>query len=287
MSDTAPTGAAWLNATSISIRALSKFTAGAIKADDDHFDLTGSIPAANIAVVESLMNAMPAEISTTITNTNVKVANVRDPEIKRDEASLPQDVSSLSQDEPTAPIATPALTPAAPSPPALAEEKIVRLRVKTPSLAPLTAQPARTAARLANRGAQQCAQRLEKILASSTIDFTNTGTKLKPNSEKSLEPAAAILIDCPDLSIVIAGHSNLHRSNRRNRHLSQQRANAVEDYLQNQGVPANRLTAIGWGNEVIKAQRTIRTADQKFDSIEFEIRIIEKQTETAENDTSP
>jgi outer membrane protein OmpA-like peptidoglycan-associated protein len=70
---------------------------------------------------------------------------------------------------------------------------------------------------------------------------------LKPGAKESLGNAAVTLKDS-QTNIVIQGHTDSTGSDAINQPLSERRANRVREFLISQGVPASRMTAIGYGS---------------------------------------
>jgi outer membrane protein OmpA-like peptidoglycan-associated protein len=70
---------------------------------------------------------------------------------------------------------------------------------------------------------------------------------LKPGAKESLSNAAGTL-KTSQTNIVIQGHTDSTGTDAINQPLSQRRADRVRDYLASQGVPASRMTAIGYGS---------------------------------------
>ena len=58
-----------------------------------------------------------------------------------------------------------------------------------------------------------------------------------------------ILDDYKTINFVVEGHTDDTGSAAYNKKLSQKRADAVRDYLVEQGFPADKITAIGYGEE--------------------------------------
>jgi OmpA-OmpF porin, OOP family len=79
------------------------------------------------------------------------------------------------------------------------------------------------------------------------IRFDTNQSKVKPEYRSVLDAVAAILKVNPDFMVVAQGHTDNVGSAAYNMALSLQRARAVEDYLLKVGVPANRVTTIGYG----------------------------------------
>jgi outer membrane protein OmpA-like peptidoglycan-associated protein len=59
---------------------------------------------------------------------------------------------------------------------------------------------------------------------------------------------AGILIAYPGLNIAVGGYTDNVGTNQLNQRLSEERAGAVRDYLVQQGVSTNSITATGFGN---------------------------------------
>jgi len=79
------------------------------------------------------------------------------------------------------------------------------------------------------------------------ILFDTGKDALKPSARESLAKAAATL-RASETNIIIQGHTDSTGSDAINQPLSQRRANNVRDFLAANGVPASRMTAIGYGS---------------------------------------
>ncbi len=79
------------------------------------------------------------------------------------------------------------------------------------------------------------------------INFALGTAKLTDAAQKSLNGVAKILIGLPGMRLEIAGYTDNIGDSKRNQQLSQKRAQAVMDYLVKQGVPADQLSAKGFG----------------------------------------
>ena len=87
----------------------------------------------------------------------------------------------------------------------------------------------------------------EKSLVLEGVNFQTGKAVLLPESEQILDRVAAALLARPELKIEVGGHSDADGSESANRKLSQRRADAVRTYLVKKGVPAERMTAKGYG----------------------------------------
>ncbi len=103
----------------------------------------------------------------------------------------------------------------------------------------------------------------EKILFQSGSDVL-TGASLE-----SIEKIAALFEQYPDIDIEINGHTDSSGNSRTNLRLSQLRANAVRDYLVQQGITPERLTAYGFGDGVPIADNSTSAGRQLNRRIEF------------------
>lgn len=81
----------------------------------------------------------------------------------------------------------------------------------------------------------------------SGILFDLNKADLKPEAQNSLAKAAATL-RTSETNILVEGHTDTSGSDAINQPLSQRRADRVRDFLIGQGVPASRLSSIGYGS---------------------------------------
>ena len=85
------------------------------------------------------------------------------------------------------------------------------------------------------------------IVNMSDVLFDTGKYSLKPGAREKLAKVAGILLAYPGLTIEVDGHTDNVGSDEFNQTLSEQRATAVRDYLVQQGVSANAVTAKGFG----------------------------------------
>lgn len=79
--------------------------------------------------------------------------------------------------------------------------------------------------------------------------FRPFSAEILPSSHQVLNEAAKVLLDYATLRLEIGGHTDPAGDPQANRLLSQQRADAVRQYLISRGVQAWRLMAVGYGSE--------------------------------------
>lgn len=79
------------------------------------------------------------------------------------------------------------------------------------------------------------------------VNFESNSDRLLPGAADVLNAAAATLQKNPEISVEVEGHTDSDGTAEYNESLSERRANTVRDYLIGRGVPANRVTANGYG----------------------------------------
>ncbi|WP_353189706.1 OmpA family protein [Pandoraea pnomenusa] len=87
-----------------------------------------------------------------------------------------------------------------------------------------------------------------KVAVPSDVTFDTNSYAIKPNFAAVLNDLATSLNQNPGITAVIAGHTDSTGNDAINNPLSQNRANAVIQYLTGRGVAANRLQGVGYGS---------------------------------------
>jgi outer membrane protein OmpA-like peptidoglycan-associated protein len=82
-----------------------------------------------------------------------------------------------------------------------------------------------------------------------TILFDTGKSSFKKETDPILQAMTAIFKEYPKANFDIEGHTDSTGSNKTNQLLSERRANAVRDYLIANGINADRLTAVGYGED--------------------------------------
>jgi outer membrane protein OmpA-like peptidoglycan-associated protein len=85
------------------------------------------------------------------------------------------------------------------------------------------------------------------IVNMSDVLFDTASYTLKPGAREKLAKISGILLAYPALKVQVEGHTDSVGSDDFNQRLSEQRAQSVRDYLVSQAVPANAVTAFGFG----------------------------------------
>jgi outer membrane protein OmpA-like peptidoglycan-associated protein len=88
------------------------------------------------------------------------------------------------------------------------------------------------------------------IVSMSDVLFDTGRYSLKPGAREKLSKVAGILIAYPSLNIAVGGYTDNVGGDDMNQTLSENRAGAVRDYLVQQGVGAQSVSAQGFGNSL-------------------------------------
>jgi len=86
------------------------------------------------------------------------------------------------------------------------------------------------------------------IISMSDVLFDTGQYSLKPGAREKLAKVAGILIAYPGLNIAVGGYTDNVGGDDMNQKLSENRAGSVRDYLVQEGVTANSVSATGFGN---------------------------------------
>ena len=81
------------------------------------------------------------------------------------------------------------------------------------------------------------------------INFETNSAQITEDSQPILQKALNTLRTNPDLRVEIQGHTDDVGSNAANQRLSESRANSVRDWMIQNGIDENRMTARGYGEE--------------------------------------
>jgi OmpA-OmpF porin, OOP family len=103
----------------------------------------------------------------------------------------------------------------------------------------------------ANQGCPEISKAvIDKInYAAKNVFFATGSAKLLPKSYKALDEAIKLLKEDESLMVDVDGHTDASGKADKNQTLSENRANAVKDYLVSKGIAESRLKATGYGSE--------------------------------------
>lgn len=91
--------------------------------------------------------------------------------------------------------------------------------------------------------------KMEVPIVLEGITFETNKSDITPESELILMQALKTLQTYPDIIVEISGHTDDVGSNASNQKLSQRRADSVKGWLVSKGIPAERINAVGYGEE--------------------------------------
>lgn len=143
-----------------------------------------------------------------------------------------------------------------------------------PDLAVVTNAVAPGVAALETKGnldREACVGRFEILSRTGNIYFTSGSARLDSKSIPLLDNLYDIVNRCPDLAIEVGGHTDSDGSDVANQTLSEHRAASVVSYLQNKGVAASRMTAIGYGESRPLVANSSRENKARNRRIEFSV----------------
>ncbi len=135
--------------------------------------------------------------------------------------------------------------------------------------APLKAQVAAAAPRSAE--AADCEAKLRQAAASGVILFKSSSATLSARSNQTLAQLASIAKDCKKGRIRVEGHTDSTGRASFNTSLSEQRAKAVVQYLTKAGLAADRIEAVGYGQDKPVASNATPAGRAKNRRIEFSV----------------
>jgi len=107
------------------------------------------------------------------------------------------------------------------------------------------------------------------IVSMSDVLFDTGHYSLKPGAREKLAKVAGILIAYPGLNIEVGGYTDNVGGDDMNQKLSEHRAGTVRDYLVEEGVPTNSVSAKGFGNTLPVASNDNSTGRQENRRVEL------------------
>lgn len=122
-----------------------------------------------------------------------------------------------------------------------------------------------------------------KITFGSDILFDVGKYDLKPETKRQLDEFAQTLNKNPDTDILVEGHADATGPEDLNQKLSEQRANAVADYLGAHGVAGSRLKSKGYGESQPIADNSTEAGRRKNRRVDMAVTANEKMQREAKN----
>jgi outer membrane protein OmpA-like peptidoglycan-associated protein len=107
------------------------------------------------------------------------------------------------------------------------------------------------------------------IVSMSDVLFDTGKFSLKPGAREKLAKVAGILLSYPGLNIEVGGYTDNVGGDAMNQTLSENRAGSVRDYLVQQGVATNSVSARGFGNTLPVSSNDNSTGRQQNRRVEL------------------
>jgi outer membrane protein OmpA-like peptidoglycan-associated protein len=107
------------------------------------------------------------------------------------------------------------------------------------------------------------------IVSMSDVLFDTGKYSLKPGAREKLAKVAGILLAYPGLNIAVGGYTDNVGGDEMNQKLSENRATSVRDYLVQQGVTRNSVSATGFGNTLPVASNDNSSGRQQNRRVEL------------------
>jgi len=164
---------------------------------------------------------------------------------------------------------------------ALQQQQLLAQQAEQARLAQSAAEQARlTAEQDKERLRQQLLQQFNMILETrdsarglivnmSDVLFDTAKYTLRPLAREKLARVSGIILSHPGLRIEVEGHTDSVGSDEYNQKLSEQRAGSVKDYLANQGIKMDVLTARGFGESSPVADNNTASGRQQNRRVEL------------------
>ena len=105
---------------------------------------------------------------------------------------------------------------------------------------------------------------IDKPTVVENIFYAFDKADLRPESKEALDGIIKILNDNPNVTLEMGAHTDSKGSDKYNEDLAQRRAQSVVDYLIEAGIPADRLTAQGYGEYVPKTVTAKMAEENNF-----------------------
>lgn len=118
---------------------------------------------------------------------------------------------------------------------------------------------------------EQVVEELLQTLDLSGINFLFGNDEITEQGKLILDDVAKVLAKHKEFNVVISGHTDSVGDDKLNLHLSQQRAQSVLNYLSNNGIRLERLSAIGYGETNPIADNSSAAGRAINRRIEFEV----------------
>ena len=128
---------------------------------------------------------------------------------------------------------------------------------------------------------EECIAAITELTTDRKITFDPGSTTISAGAQSVVDDIAAVLLECPDKEIEIAGYTDSQGRDQMNLELSQARADAVLDALRARRVPVGTFTAVGYGEANPIADNETEEGREANRRIEFNLVLPEPAVEEA------
>ena len=134
----------------------------------------------------------------------------------------------------------------------------------------------------------ECRLRIDAAISVQKIAFTPGSADLTKAARGTIDALVAVLTNCPNMSVEIAGYTDSQGSDEGNRKLSQSRAEVVLTALKGRRVAVDGFTAVGYGEADPIADNVAEDGREANRRIEFKfLDLPVEETTTAGTDPAP
>jgi len=118
---------------------------------------------------------------------------------------------------------------------------------------------------------EQCVQRFELLSETGGIYFKVASARLDPKSVGALTTIIAVINRCPQVKLIVGGHTDSIGSQKDNQRLSELRAKSVANYMVQNNVDQQRISAVGFGETKPLVPNNSRRNRERNRRIEFTV----------------
>lgn len=122
-----------------------------------------------------------------------------------------------------------------------------------------------------DQGREACEQAFARVMDGNTVVFATRTARISRASGAALDRLVEVARRCEAFAITVEGHTDDRGRRAANLTLSQQRAQAVVDYMIARGIPVDRLSAIGLGPDQPKSSNRTSSGRAANRRIEFRV----------------
>jgi OOP family OmpA-OmpF porin len=123
-----------------------------------------------------------------------------------------------------------------------------------------------------DESAKVCQEKFDLLLKQHKIEFQSNKAIIKASNHKLLEELSDVALFCPNVNVEVLGHTDSLGNDSKNKELSLKRAKAVVAKLFSLGIPLERLSAEGIGEEKPIADNLTKEGRAINRRIEFKVK---------------